>query len=315
MNYPEDIAELESELERVLKMEAHDERAMSNSDRPEVEKIFLASTRKIRSDLQKRLRIAKAERAHEVVRLRLDGARLETGTLPLRLVANFVEPFNAVLERSAWRYWDRAGDASRIDPKFIRQLDLRLVGLETGSTQLIILGNTSPDLSGISALESALRDIFDLLNSDVETLADRVHAIGIGAGRSLAAFLSRLESENVAIELEWPAPEGVCRWDGRPNEVTRVRSLLEEIGEPTTSRENIQGTVDLLSIRNRLEIQNNGTGEKIRVSYHSGISRLVCDLRLGDTRVFEIERTVYPFVISKKKCDTFRLINIIGESE
>ena len=315
MNYPDDIAELENELERVLKMVAHDETTMSNSDRPKVERVFLASTKKLRSDLQRRLRIAKAERAHEVVRLRLDGAHLATGTLPLRLLANFVTPFNSVLEQSAWRFWDRSGDASRIDQNFIRHLDLRLVGLEMGSTQLVILGNTSPDLSGISALESALRDIFELLDSDVETFADRVHAIGISAGKSLAAFLTRLESENTALELEWPAPEGIYRWDGRPNEITRVRSLLDEIGEPTTSTERFSGTVNLLSIRNRMEIQNNGTGEKLRVGYHNSIAEFIHDLRLGDTRVFEVERTIYPFVVSKRKRDTYRLVNIIRTNE
>ena len=237
MNYPSDIATLEHELERVLGMVEHDEASVTRSERPEVERVFLSSSTKLRMDIQKRLRLAKAERAHEVVRLRLDSAHLATGTLPLRALANIIIPFNAVLEQSAWRFWDRAGDASRIDQKFIRHLDLRLAALETGSTELVILGNTAPDLSGISALESALRDVFELLASDMEDFADRVHAIGISAGKSMAAFLSRLESERVAVDIEWQAPDRTYEWVGRPSEINRVRALLDEIGEPTTTTE------------------------------------------------------------------------------
>ena len=313
MNYPDDIAELESLLERVLGMVEQDEGAVSRSERPNVDLLFLSSTKKLQTDLQKRLRIAKSERAHEVVRLTLHGAHLGTGTLPLRVLANFITPFNAVLEQSAWRFWDRAGDVSRIDQKFIRHLDLRLAGMELGSTELVILGNTAPDLSGVSALESALRYVFELLESDIETFADRVHAIGISAGKSLAAFLTRLESEHAAVELVWRAPDRPYRWDGRPTEVTRVRALLDEIGEPVTTTEKFVGTVNVLSIRNRIEIEHRETDEKLRVGYNKPVAELVHYLRLGETRTFEVEKTIYPFVVSKRKRDTYRLMNVLDD--
>ena len=97
MNHPDGIAELERELQRVVGMVERDEELVARSKRPKVESIFLASSTKLRKDIQRRLRIAKAERAHEVVRLRLDGAHLATGTIPLRALANFIMPLNAVL--------------------------------------------------------------------------------------------------------------------------------------------------------------------------------------------------------------------------
>ena len=310
MNYPEDIAELESLLQRALGMVEQDENAVSRSDRPSVDQVFLSSTRKLQSDIQKRLRVAKAERAHEVVRLRLHGTHLAAGTLPLRVLGNFLTPFNAVLEQAAWRFWDRAGDAARIDPKFVRHLDLRLAGLELGSTELLILGNTAPDLSGVSALESALRDVFELLGSDVEAFAERVHAIGFSAGKSLGEFLNRLELEHAAVDLEWQAPDKTYQWDGRPPEVTRVRALLDEIGDPVTTTERFIGTVNLLSIRNRIEIEQLATGEKLRVGYHKSVAEQVHGLRLGDRKTFEVEKTIYPFVASRRKRDTYRLVNV-----
>ena len=313
MNYPNDITELEAELERVLNIIERDETAMALSQRPQVERVFLSSSRKLRKDLEKCLRTAKSERAHEVLRLRIEGARFDSGTIPLRTLASFIAPFNAVLEQAAWRFWDRSGDVSRIDQKFVRQLDLRLASLEAGSTELVILGNTAPDLSGTSALESALREVFDLLHADIDDFADRVHAIGIHAGKSMAAFLSRVESEYLAVDFEWHASDNTYRWNGRPTEVTRVRALLDEIGEPITTTAKLSGTVNVLSIRNRLEIQDSKTGEKLRLSYHNTLAEPVRALRLGDERLFEVERTVYPFVISKRKRDTYRLQNILDE--
>lgn len=45
MNYPDDIAELESLLDRVLGMVEQDEGAVSASERPNVDLLFLASTK------------------------------------------------------------------------------------------------------------------------------------------------------------------------------------------------------------------------------------------------------------------------------
>ncbi len=60
MNYPSDIAELEAELERVQSIVERDETAMARSQRPQIEKLFLCSSRKLQQDLRDRLRQAKA---------------------------------------------------------------------------------------------------------------------------------------------------------------------------------------------------------------------------------------------------------------
>ena len=59
MHYPDDIAGLERELQRVVGIVERDEKLIAQSKRPKVESIFLASSRKLRSDIQKRLRTAK----------------------------------------------------------------------------------------------------------------------------------------------------------------------------------------------------------------------------------------------------------------
>lgn len=63
MDYPDNIAELERELRRVVEIVERDEEAVGRSKRPKVESIFLASSTKLRNDIQRRLRTAMAERA------------------------------------------------------------------------------------------------------------------------------------------------------------------------------------------------------------------------------------------------------------
>lgn len=50
--------------------------------------------------------------------------------------------------------------------------------------------------------------------------------------------------------------------------------------------------------------------EKVRIQYHKVHSEAIQALRLGDERVFEVEKTVYPFVVSRRKRDAYRLIRI-----
>lgn len=315
MNFPTEISDLEAELRRVVGMCEEDERAMAKSTNPEVDAVFLGSLNKLRLELEKRLHRAKAERRHEVICLSLEGARLARGGVPLRLLAKLADHFNAALEQSAWRIWDREGDAARIDAGFIHALDLQLTDIGVGSTHLAIVGNTAPDLTGVSALETALREVFDVLSADMDAVSERVHAVGFRAGKSLCDFLTVLERENVAADLTWMAPDKPYEWHGDSREITRVRALLDDIGEPTTTTESFHARINVLSIRNRMEVERLDTGEKLRLSYHKSLADEVQELRLADECVLQVEKTVYPFVASRRKRDAYRLVELAGAKE
>ena len=310
MNLPTEIAPLEAELNRLLGLYDEDEKRLAQSTTPEVDRIFFASTKKLRNELERRLQRAKAERRYEVISLRLRGNQLADGGMPLRLLAKFSEYLNAAVEQAAWRVWDKQGDATRIDPEFVRQLDLQLADVGIGSTRLAIVGNTAPDLTGVSALETALRGTFDVLGADMEALADRVHAVGIRAGKSLCDLLTLFERENLAADLAWRAPDRAYEWRGEPREITRVRALLDDIGEPTIITESFSARVNVLSIRNRMEIERLDTGEKVRLSYHKSLAETVQELRLADECSLVVETTVYPFATSRRKRNAYRLIEL-----
>ena len=311
MNFPDDIAKLERELQNVRQIVKQYEDACVISDEPEVEQLFLASTRKLHNGLESRLRLAKSERAYEVLRLRLDRGESSLGTIRLRTLLKLVEPLNTLLEQSAWRVWDKSGTVSHIPDTFIREVNLRLAGIEPGSTQLVIMGNTTPDLTGESPLELALRNIFELLNSKTNNFIDHVHAIGMPASKSLAKFMALLEREEYAVGFQWKAPDQIHQWEGNAERITNIRSRLGVIGEPTVTTEQFDGTVNVLSIRNRIEIQRADTGEKVRAIYHKSLLEEIRRLRLGEKQNFQVNKTAYGFVANNRKPEVYNLIGIM----
>lgn len=306
-----EIAQLEKDLLMFQRIVEQDEKNLTHSDEPSIEKIFLASSNKALSNIQRQLYEAKKERAHELVRLRLIGNQMN-GSIPLRTLVKLVTPFNFMLEHSAWRVWDKEGDSSKIHERFTSLLDLRLEGINPGSTELALIGNTSPDLTGISALEDGLRNVFSLLKSGNEEISEHINDIGLTAAKGLSDLMTELDRYSVAIELKWSAPGENLFWEGRPNEIIRVKTILDSIGDPVTKTITVRGKVQVLSVRNRIEILLEGSEkrEKIIASYHHSMIAEIQDLRLGDRRDFVIEKTTYPFSMSKKKKSAHRLKEI-----
>lgn len=79
MNLSTEIAPLEAELNRVLRMYDEDEKRLAQSTTPEVDRIFFGSTKKLRHEIERRLRRAKAEQRYGVASLRLRRNELADG--------------------------------------------------------------------------------------------------------------------------------------------------------------------------------------------------------------------------------------------
>lgn len=61
MNFPTELPDLEADLARVLDIQGARERSIAKSTAPEIESIFLSSTKRLREELERQLRIAKAD--------------------------------------------------------------------------------------------------------------------------------------------------------------------------------------------------------------------------------------------------------------
>ena len=302
------IADIEKEVEVVRRIDERNRRAVESSERPLVEEVFAASSDKRRKIVEKELKDAKSERAYELFGLRLHSPQFSPGTIPLRVLVRLAPLLNNALEQTAWHEWDINGDATSVDDGFRRLINLRLAGIREGSTELVLLGNIAPDLTGESALENGLRNFFDVLSAPNDRLADVVNGIGKKATKAVVHLMKAFEIENMAAEFSWRAPNDVYHWDGRLNEITRIRALLEELGDPITRDITVAGVVGTLTRRRvQIEVDN---GDKINARYHHSLSEKVNALHLDERREFEVEVTSYPLDTFAMKRDAYRLVGI-----
>lgn len=302
------IEDIENELKFVRGLHERNCIAAESSDRPLIEEVFAASSDSRMKTLEKELQDAKSNRAYELFGLKLHSPMFSPGTIPLRTLVRLVPLLNNALEQTAWREWDIKGDAVNIDDKFRRLINLRLAGMQEGSTELVFLGNVSPDLTGESALENGLRNFFDVLSASNEQFVDMVNGIGNNATKSVVQLMKAFEAENLAAEFSWNAPENEYHWDGRPDEITRIRALLEEIGDPKTDTFTVIGVVSTLT-RQRVQIETDN-GQKINVRYHRSFSEQVNALHLNERCEFQLEVTSYPADTFSLKRKAYRLMGI-----
>lgn len=307
------IAEIEKELDVVSRIDDRNWGKVKSSDRPQIHKVFAVSSAKRRAILQRELADAKAERAHELFGLKLHSPQFSPGTISLRVLAKLTSVLNEVIEQSAWREWDANGDTLAVDDGFRRLINLRLAGIRSGSTELVFLGNTAPDLTGESALESGLKNFFGVLTASNNDIPDMVNGIGSKATKSVMQLMKVFESENIGVEFSWSAPEAKYFWDGRPDQITRIRALLEEFGETKTTTIEVHGVVSALS-RKRIQIETNN-GEKLSIRYHRSHTELVNSLHLDQRCLFLIEETTYPSDKIGIRRAAYRLKDIIFGQE
>ena len=302
------IEDIKNELKIVRCFDECNRVAVESSERPLVDEVFAASSDTRKKILEKELKNAKSKRAYELFGLRLHSPQFSPGTIPLRTLARLAPLLNNTLEQTAWREWDIKGDATSINDGFRRLINLRLVGIQEGSTELMLLGNIAPDLTGESALENGLHNFFDVLSAPNDQFTDVVNGIGNSATKSVVQLMKAFETENLAAEFSWRAPDDEYHWDGRPDEITRIRSLLEEIGDPTTNTIAVVGVVSALT-RKRVQIETND-GEKTNARYHHSFSEQVNALHLNERRMFELEVTSYPADTLGLKRNAYRLMGI-----
>lgn len=302
------IADIEKELEVVCRIDERNRQAIETSKRPLVEEVFLASSTARRKGLEKELQYAKLERMHELFRLRLHTASFSPGTIPLRVLAKLADLLNGALEQAAWHVWDLDGDSTIISEDFRHRINLRLAGIQTGSTELVLIGDIAPDLSGVSALEDGLKNFFDILSTPNDQLVDVVNGIGSKATKSIVELMKTFENGEMAAELSWKAPSNNYYWDGKTEEIKRIRYLLQDIGDPATSIKGVTGVISELT-RKRVKIETD-VGDKINARYHHSLSEKVNVLHLNERRTFKIETKSYPQDSVGIKNAAYRLLDI-----
>lgn len=272
-----------SEASRLLESPA----APEASNFPAVTALGASSMRAHLAELQHDLYLAKAERAKELVSLRLIGPRLNMGAIPLVFLSKLSSALSRSLELISYKL-QHGVDEKRASEELQAILDLRLADVTAGSTQLVITGNTSPDLAGDSLLEASLIAAFELLESSPQTLATNALNAGSKGAKEVGKLLKELEAERCSVELTWAAPSGTeHKWNASPQRVSELRYRLGQLAEIPPEVLSVDATVEMLSMTGRIALRTD-EGKKISAKYPREIYPQVQDLHLGQKSAFQV---------------------------
>lgn len=307
------ISWLERQIDIISGFVAEDEAALANKPGDFGLRLVVNNKRQHIDSLRHELMLAQAERDKEVMELRLMSPAMERGAIPLRFLARLSGPLHKFIAAGAYHIRHGKDFSRGIPAAWSNLLDLRLAGIGYGSTRLYLTGNVTPDLAGDSALQDSLTEIFNVLNAPREEFFDAIHRIGPAATRGLAEFLGEVEKENTAVEFAWISQDNQSmRWDGRTDEITRLRATLEE-AEANAHRTNdeISGIVTLLSVTGRIEIVPEGYTSKIKITYPKGFPEWVAGVSLHDRVIAPVETTTWFDPATEKERQRFALIGPI----
>lgn len=209
------------------------------------------------------LMLEDAEEAGELVDLRLIGPRAN-GSIALDWFITAMGPLSKAWKLAAHRL--RYGhDAARgVADDIVNALNLKLAGLGHGSTRIFVTGSALPDLTGESLLQATLTQVFRLLNSTHDDFYDAVDAVGGRSAHQLSEFMKALDDAGLAAQFTWQSPRGRQFWEGRPDEITRLRTLLDTIREPERYEEFIDGRVAGITDTGRLDLRTDDGKVSIR---------------------------------------------------
>jgi hypothetical protein len=246
-----------------------------------------ASMRAHLAELKHDLYLAKAERDKELVTLRLIGPRLNMGAIPLVLLSKLAAAFSRSIETISYKL-QHGEDEKRTSEELQNLLDLRLADVVQGSTQLVITGNTMPDLAGDSLLESSLRAAFDLLQSDPNELLTNALSAGPKATKEVGKLLKELEAEKCSVELAWTDPANTRhQWNASPQRVAELRYRLGLLSEVPPEILHLVATVEMLSTNGRIHLQPLD-GRKFSAKYPRELYPQVQELHLGQRLEFKV---------------------------
>jgi len=284
------IAELQSEIETVRGLMAgYDEERQDLEDHTRA--FFKASWEDRLQELQRALEIEQARRRKEIFELRLAGQKVLNTSMPLHLVAKLAEPLNKLVLYASYKLRHQH-DAHHVPREWADMIDLRLAGLAHGSSRMILTANVAPDLAGDSPVQDALSALFEILNAPTSDFIEKLHNIGIRAGKSLAALIEAMEGESLACEFSWDSPDGKhYHWSATVPQMATLRVALEAVEEPAEQQVELSGEVALLAATGRIELRTQeGTA---RIRFDRRHPELIADLRIGQSVTLCVTETTY----------------------
>lgn len=308
--------------QRIRQIQAFiDEKKLHLTKNPDdfLSKIEMESLESHLSDVSQQLSVERASANNELLEMRLHGTQVARGSIPLSMLAKIADPLQKSISQAVYSIASGGCRIKNLTNKInsetlasiTRDLDLRLIGIGTGSTRLFITGNTKPDLSDTTFLPAAIESIINLLNANEDNFYDYAHHIGAKSSMQIKNLVEALDKEFASVDITWHNQNNeVLKWEGRRDQIIKVRELLDRIAEPETSSLVISGEVVLLAKTGRLEIISEG--DKFKIKYPA---RLFADvsskMRIGQSSRVEVDVRSFFDSVRQQTINLYSLVKII----
>ncbi|MYM28968.1 hypothetical protein GTP58_11620 [Duganella sp. CY15W] len=260
------------------------------------------------SDALQHLSIAYAEEAGELVDLRLMGPRAN-GSISLDAFIKIADPLSKAWKAAAYRIRHGISEG-RAGKEIADVLNLKLAGIASGSTRVLITGSSTPDLSGESLLQSTLQQTFRLLTAKNEEFYDAVDAVGGKAAHYLGDAIKEIEAAGMSAEFTWHALHEQYSWYGNSTEIERIKSLIAAATKPESYEEEITGDVSGITDTGKLELRT-ATG-KVLIRFPLDLMEKVQHLSIAKHASLRVSTTKYWDVVGRKDVFQRLLIDILS---
>jgi hypothetical protein len=308
------VAQLEHEVALVRGFLRQEEDKLALQPASQSAKFFFDAKLAQLRELEKELQLAKAARLNELLEIRLSGLHVARGSIPLELLARLAAPLNDVITSAAYRLATGDEPTGRVPEDLKELLNLRLAGIAPGSTRLLILGNVTPDATGDSILENALRQLFLFGKSPSDLLLDAIDALGIRASRKIADFLHEIDRAELGFSFVWEAPGNEeFRWEGDATYAAQLRERIAQVREGKVYENILKGEVRNLADTGRIEIRTSES-PRVKIRYPKDKYGLVTALHLGEEVQLRVRTHEYVDNVRRESTIAHHLLDLVDSS-
>lgn len=227
----------------------------------------------------------------ESIEFRFSGKRFQGGSMPLGALASAANEIKKMLGYAALRSIQGGLDRRRVPKTLYEELDLRLAGLQPGSTRLAITASSERDLLDDGLAKRALERFFAVLHSGVaqEDFLESVLDFGPSSAKRLRELLNMARSNESGLDVTWTfGGDVVDSWAGSRESVERVASALGETEIEDRVLVTYTGIIELLSKNERVQLRT-AEGKLIRILFPKRLLDQVSKLRLNQVASLKCE--------------------------
>lgn len=264
-------------------------------------------------DIEQQKLFLELQRYSEIIDLRMISDSLDTGTIPLGLLAKVSDHMQKMLGHVADRITRGKKATSRIPSEIYRKLNLQLIGLLPGSTRLMISATSDRDLFDEGLAKTSIQRVLDVLETygEGEKFLESIMDLGAYGVRNLRDLLHILNSVSSAVEIEWEHNgQSLKQWKGSNLQISNIASFLDSMSIKETTEKILSGVIELLSKKERIQLRKE-SGELVRIFFSNTHLEEVEQLHLNQhvKLLCTISETENPH--TDEKIQYFELIEII----